>query len=320
MLDTQFTNVWSNLSLRLILQLLKMSSQAIMLLGIFVTMFSYLVITDWQTIPYDPCTEFSPFHHPDIAWHSKSDISWSIQNSFFPKASLQRSNPTIPLHQEKPLASFSLKLLPELNLDQSTGHIHRYQADFGLTFSCKKAESCDCEQLPSKCLIFPTDNKKTMKFDHSMTTDNKKLLQCTSSFNSEHPITFCIVLYLKNSDQPPTTPAVYESFLEATTAVLNAEIDSINILPDKQDKTNCVQANVSGHQCHWIPYSDIFKKECEDCQPICRSVHQTLTFPQFIIGNGVLLLAGALQYVSINAILVNQSPTQTQVHILHNLI
>ncbi len=24
------------------------------------------LIADWQAIPYDPCTEKSPFHHPDI--------------------------------------------------------------------------------------------------------------------------------------------------------------------------------------------------------------------------------------------------------------
>ena len=280
-----------NLSLRLILQLLKMSSQAIMLLGMFITMLSYLVITDWQTIPYDPCTEFSPFHHPGITLHNMSDTSWNIQNSSLLKTSLQRANPTIPMQsflQEEPSAFPNLKLLSEVDINLGIGPLYR-------------------------CLIFSVDNNITLNSDHRMTTGITELLQCTPSLNSEHPVTFCIVLYHKNSDQPPTTPSVYESFLETTASVLNAEINSINILPDKQDKTNCVQANVSGHQCHWIPYSDIFKKECEDCQPICRSVRQTLTFPQFIIGNGLLLLAGALQNIPINSLLINLSPTQTQV-------
>ena len=285
-----------------------------MLLGIFITMLSYLTITDWQTIPYDPCTEFSPFHHPGITSHNVSQ--WNIQNSSVLKVSLQRAHPTIPMQsflQEEPSASPSLKLLSEIDIHLGTGPIYRYQADLGLTFSCKEAESCDCDQLPPSCLFFSVDNNKTLNSEHRMTTDNKELLQCTSSLNPEHPVSFCIVLYQKNGNQPPTTPAVFESFLKTTTSVLNAEINSINILPDKQDRTNCVQANVSGHQCHWIPYSDIFKKECEDCQPICRSVRQTLTFPQFIIGNGVLLLAGALQNIPINSLLINQSPTQTQV-------
>ena len=29
-------------------------------------MFGASLLTDWQAIPYDPCTEKSPFHHPDI--------------------------------------------------------------------------------------------------------------------------------------------------------------------------------------------------------------------------------------------------------------
>ena len=28
------------------------------------------LISDWQAIPYDPCTEKSPFHHPDIVHNS----------------------------------------------------------------------------------------------------------------------------------------------------------------------------------------------------------------------------------------------------------
>ena len=65
---------------------------------------------------------------------------------------------------------------------------------------------------------------------------------------------------------------------------------------------------------HWIPDSDIFKKKCEDCQPICRSVHQnTDILLSFIIGNGLLVLSSALQIVPVVALLMNQAPERIQV-------
>ena len=30
------------------------------------TVTGYIFLADWQAIPYDPCTEYSPFHHPEI--------------------------------------------------------------------------------------------------------------------------------------------------------------------------------------------------------------------------------------------------------------
>ena len=99
------------------------------------------------------------------------------------------------------------------------------------------------------------------------------------------------------------------------------KINSINVLPEKVyfiARNNCNEANVSGHQCHWIPSSIITKKECEDCQPICRSISQTLTFAQFCIAIALMVLSNSLQFTPIVALLTNQSPKQYVVRYFYN--
>ena len=171
---------------------------------------------------------------------------------------------------------------------------------------------CDCDRSPSKCLRFTLGSNDSVAVGTGV---DQEAYQCSSSFELESPVSLCVLLSRKAD--AASDIASLESFLESMSDSGSfAKINTIDILPDELNqiaRTNCIQANVSGHQCHWIPYSDIFKKECEDCQPICRSVHQTLTFAQYIIGNSLLVLSSALQIVPVVALLMNQSPEQIQV-------
>ena len=274
-----------------------------MLITTISTMLGYLIVTDWQTIPYDPCTEFSPFHHPGITEHinitqqSAFQQVVSQETNIFPKDNSVATSPKLT----------SINLLSDIDIDRGTGSFSHYLVDFGVNFNCRQANTCACDQLPSRCLRFSVVKGKIVPFD-GITKTAQEYFQCTSTFNEKLPVTFCVLLSHMSTTAP--SPAKISKL-----GLLSAEINSIDILPEGMHETaknNCIQANVSGHQCHWIPYSDIFKKECEDCQPICRSVHQTLTFPQFIIGCGVLLLSTP-QFVPIASLLMNQSPEQMQV-------
>ena len=253
-------------------------------------MLGYLIVTDWQTIPYDPCTEFSPYHHPGIT--QDFNISSSVKSSRILRAVLAPPKLT------------SINLNSDINIELGTSTLS-FEADLGLSFSCRQTMACDCSQFPTRCLKFLMDNETMRSFGTSI---DQALYQCSSNFNQKSPITFCIFL----------SGTIKEKYarIKETTEFPKVEINSISVLPEKVHETAqniCTQANVSGHQCHWIPNSDIFKKECEDCQPICRSVRQTLTFPQYIIGNGVLVLSSALQVVPVTALLMNQSPELIQV-------
>ncbi|CAI8044643.1 hypothetical protein GBAR_LOCUS24744 [Geodia barretti] len=48
-------------------QYFKISSYLLTVLGMVCTIIALLIITDWQAIGRDPCTEYSLFHHPELA-------------------------------------------------------------------------------------------------------------------------------------------------------------------------------------------------------------------------------------------------------------
>lgn len=47
---------------RLIFQRLKVDNRIQTIVGFLMSIFACLIMTDWQAIPHDPCTELSPFH------------------------------------------------------------------------------------------------------------------------------------------------------------------------------------------------------------------------------------------------------------------
>ena len=121
-----------------------MNSRIITILGIVFSVIGLTIMADWQSIPYDPCTEYSLYHHPELARNYSSD-----------------SPPVAPVNQRR-FEALSVQIV-----------------------------------------------------------DN----------------------------------AVYKAAMNKCESFHNSEYD-----------------------CHWIPNSEITKSFCDECQPICRSEHQTLNF------------------------------------------
>ena len=48
------------------MQRLKLNSRIITILGILSTIVGLMLMADWQSIPHDPCTDFSLYHNPGI--------------------------------------------------------------------------------------------------------------------------------------------------------------------------------------------------------------------------------------------------------------
>jgi len=49
------------------MQFLKINSRIITILGIICSILGLAIMADWQSILYDPCTEYSLYHHPELA-------------------------------------------------------------------------------------------------------------------------------------------------------------------------------------------------------------------------------------------------------------
>ena len=52
---------------RLIKRLVNVNNRVIAVLGLSISLLGTFLMADWQSIPYDPCTELSLFHHPELA-------------------------------------------------------------------------------------------------------------------------------------------------------------------------------------------------------------------------------------------------------------
>ena len=46
---------------------MKIDTRAIAVIGLTIGITGTILMADWQSIPYDPCTELSLFHHPELA-------------------------------------------------------------------------------------------------------------------------------------------------------------------------------------------------------------------------------------------------------------
>ena len=52
---------------RLFMQSLKINSRIITILGMVFSILGLAIMADWQSVMYDPCTEYSLYHHPELA-------------------------------------------------------------------------------------------------------------------------------------------------------------------------------------------------------------------------------------------------------------
>ena len=59
---------------RLLLQRLRLNSRIIAIVGIFCSVTGMVLMADWQSIPLDPCTNFSLYYHPELP-NTPSNIS-----------------------------------------------------------------------------------------------------------------------------------------------------------------------------------------------------------------------------------------------------
>ena len=62
-----YSYVYSIILFRYFLQYFNMKSYGLTTWGLVCTIVSLLILTDWQAIGSDPCTEYSLFHHPQLA-------------------------------------------------------------------------------------------------------------------------------------------------------------------------------------------------------------------------------------------------------------
>ncbi len=83
----------------------------------------------------------------------------------------------------------------------------------------------------------------------------------------------------------------------------------------------CENATFGGHQCHWIPKSNVIPSfYCKDCQPICRSPLRSLSFIPFSIGLVLIYILYPLNKTAPLALLSDNASKSTLVRTISNTV
>ena len=297
----------------IILQKLKASSPLIAIIGILMTLSGCALIADWQAIPYDPCTEYSPFHHPELTHNDTLTSTVNPMNTSFN----QPTNTPTSLSEVHLSSNIEFAFV---NLTTNTN----FQVDIKVT--CHNVESCVCSHLSSitdkpkqLCLFYARDEDGDLISLESLSSkvvQPPELISCIPKFSTLLPPTvMCVHLYHSNQSEVHNNSKHIEKVLQ--TKMTTGHTQSLQVLSNHSyyiAKWNCIHANITNRHCHWTPSSAITKKECEDCPPICRSREQTLSFAQFFLGTAILMMSLQVLWVSTAALASNQTPKEGQVY------
>ena len=260
--------------------------------GGVMTMAALLIMTDWQAIPYDSCTELSIFHHPELADKYRLQL-------------LTTSNDSATVES---FGDCPENMIPETNISMryhalyfSSGYYH-YTGNALPSTECTMTAGCPQCDKDANCAQM-MDTGGCQIFDKMQAT---KLCatQCTSVAGA-HSASSCFIV---DTDDPVAMETVSSTLEEVHLQSLRVVRDDVYELAVKE----CESAD----QCHWVPHSLITHDVCDDCQPICRGVDHTLNFAQFTVGLTLLMCTMEVMYIGMFILLSDSVSKSYQVRIL----
>ena len=255
------------------------------------TVLSCILMADWQSIPYDPCTELSPFHHPDIISHYRDIES---PDTFTRTKPTKRDIKCEKPHQNR----FGFTIYASIQVK-----LHQTPIINANGLACTEVDTCSrdhCNDAFDQCLHYTLDTnwclQESKYVDYPTDYD-------TGQFLCKQPLySLCITIYRVNEAINESLQTVHSQALQLL------EVDLYAIAVNK-----CESANIHGHQCYWIPNSIVTKRHCSDCPPICRSRQHSLTFVQFCIGAALLMVSIPIAWVPVAALISDRIHKEAQV-------
>ena len=283
---------------RLTLQRLNLSNRLISVIGLIISIIAYVLLGDWQTMKFDPCTKNSIFHHPELQQQYMSQLA-------IPAAPDNASVAELVTCEE---SNNTLRYLAETDI-----YVFLKINNKGRTTSCELVESCpSCvQQELSGYSICPTFLHLRLNAEIQC---NHHLLE-ESETNKQNYFYFCsmyqsqITLCLRVSGVYPSSDSVpLEKY------VTNMHIQTVQVLERRlAELAEAACENNSHHSCHWNPQSGLTGKYCEDCPPICRDKNKYLTFYQFLISIGLMFISDHLVLVPMIGIISDKVEKPSQV-------
>ena len=302
---------------RYTLQFFKFSGYWLTVTGMTCTIAALLIMTDWQAIPHDPCTDHSLFHHPELA-HLYRDLltppnstEADVERYHYMLCIPQPSNSKVEILAVYQSVHYSwqgvnTKIKHELKLncilvDNCPKWSHSHTAMYLISHMNYTASS------NSICLNHIHTDELPYTYDldrHNYAVGNPVL--CTSGLSSSS----CFILDPECQNENQTLSLADQSLLA------EVHIQSLQVVEKAVYQKAVSECESAGEHCHWIPDSRVTHKHCNDCQPICRSTRHTLNFVQFTIGMAFFFFTVHLLYTGVFLLLSNSVGKSFQV--LHN--
>ena len=278
---------------------MKINSRLIAIFGVILSIVACAIMADWQSIPHDPCTDYSLFHHPGLVEVYSSQMTdaqkFDSDECVHLQAGLKNVHVYTYLHFDTGVMQFK-RTLPQHCQQVISCNVCN---DTGETANVSSQMLCLQFTLNPNQLCFHPDTEKTsfqQQYHHTMAC-NTESGQMSTCFG---------ILDAGEQDN-------MQAFTENIVDVHIQSLELVNEVVERIARDKCESSNNSGHHCHWIPDSPITKKHCEDCQPICRSVDHTLNFVQFCIGALLFMLSMPIARESMTAIISDVVTKNTQV-------
>ena len=243
---------------------------------------SCTLIADWQSIPFDECTKFSPYHNPKLLNSTMNMNLNHISMVDQPSDSLNR---------------FQIELKSDLNLKFEYDEEASIPTFSDITFTCFiNGDTSICTENQRECLVLHYEYGSVLQLEKVscdfISREGIKGYLCDKR-------TFSLCLYVNTSGiERPT---------------YNKEVHGKNVYNDVMEK--CTRAISENQFCNWIPDSIITKQYCYDCRPICRSPAHSLDFVQFCIGAAVLMLSIPVAWVPVAALVSERVNGEMQVRL-----
>lgn len=273
-------------------------------------------MADWQSIPYDPCTDLSPYHHPDLV--SEVQLSGeSFENTGMTK---RQAADCVKMYQTRFNWSIAMFITVKLEIFQMPISPEE--------ITCTDVDTCSgyCDDNSDLCLHYTFDDKLCVQaqgrhFAGEYSADIQAQLSdktaghyiCREGLTEPSFHSMCITIYKESHSADDLVDELAEELANEKEIVHSQALQLLEVNVYAVAVNKCDGAIVHGHQCYWIPNSIVTHRHCTDCPPICRSLQRSLTFPQFCIGAALLMVSIPIAWVPVAALISDRVHREAQV-------
>ena len=308
------------------------------IIGVLSSITGLLVMADWQSIGYDPCSQYSPYFHPELQNVTTQDKPLvDVVNSVTQQEIMCQE---LDFHSYISAGDEVTSLLEGTQVVVCQEGFHLGQVNQTLDLECGIRSTGSClrfitNQSSSNCFNFRvTSGNLCLEMPDTGNGSNHSSHRSISCDALKHPFSLCANFRTASRESRPLSMTMYafQEFKEViqmlTVAVAgHPEYSNVNVQADNSSESNSSQAGMtlrehceamgqSSYSCYWNQASQITHQGCDECPQICYSEHKSLNFVQFCIGAFFFVIAIPLTRIALMVLISDNLHRELQVQIL----